>query len=186
VPDHGGVAEPCPGRAPWRHRAAGLAGPGRRYALIVLLLVALASLPTLAAISAGSATLETSAAGPGTTPFIVQPPGVRVVVVPPPAGPPLASASPGGADGAAQDRVARPRAAQRPARAAAPQRRTRSRTESVVRRPAEAERPPAPRPADEPARLGWRPFGTMRLAWTVHGQIVASQSPYAGLDPPRS
>jgi hypothetical protein len=45
----------------WRggtHRAAGLAGGGRRYALIVAALVTLASLPTLAAITAGSATLR--------------------------------------------------------------------------------------------------------------------------------
>jgi hypothetical protein len=71
-------------RVPGVHRAAGLAGPGRRYAVIVLLLAGLTSLPTLAAISAGSATIgDVSAGAGGTTPFMAQPTEPPAVIVPP-------------------------------------------------------------------------------------------------------
>jgi hypothetical protein len=144
------------------HRAEGLSGPTRRYAIIVALLVALASLPTVAAISAGSATLGAGMTGGGTTPFIVQPPDVPIVVVPPAAAPPGVAAGPAQPRGSAQPAIARPR----PAPSAGPKRplfRTlaRARPESAPRRPAAAARPPAPPPANgcaQPAKLGWRPF----------------------------
>jgi hypothetical protein len=65
------------------HRAAGLAGPPNRYALIVILLASLTSLPTLAAIRAGAASLADDGAD-GTTPFIAQPPDELAVIVPMP------------------------------------------------------------------------------------------------------
>lgn len=66
-----------------RHRAEGLAGPTRRYTVIVIMLVTMASLPVLAAISAGSATIGSTADSGGTTPFIALP-STGPVVVPPP------------------------------------------------------------------------------------------------------
>ena len=68
------------------HRAAGLSGPTRRYAVIVVMLVTMSSLPIIAAIGTGSANVGESVAS-GTTPFIA-PPSAGPVVVPPP--PPLA------------------------------------------------------------------------------------------------
>lgn len=64
------------------HRAEGLAGPTRRYAAIVLMLSTMASLPILAAISAGSATIDETAEAGGASPFIALPPSGPVVVVP--------------------------------------------------------------------------------------------------------
>lgn len=63
------------------HRADGLAGTPWRYAAIVALLVAMASLPVLAAITAGSATLADDGADQ-TTPFIAEQAKVPTVVVP--------------------------------------------------------------------------------------------------------
>lgn len=63
------------------HRVEGLAGTPGRYAAIVAFLVSMASLPTLFAISAGSATLAEDDAG-RTTPFIAQRAEVPVVIVP--------------------------------------------------------------------------------------------------------
>ncbi|HYN93115.1 MAG TPA: hypothetical protein VES42_04635, partial [Pilimelia sp.] len=68
------------------HRTDGLSASTRRYAVIVGILVAMASLPTLVAIRAGSASLDRAAGDGGTTPFIAQPSTVPVVIVPyPPA-----------------------------------------------------------------------------------------------------
>ncbi len=68
-----------------RHRAQGLSGPARRYALIVLTLALTSSLPILAAFGSGSvgdpSYSETTIAG-GTTPFIPPPSVGPVVVVP--------------------------------------------------------------------------------------------------------
>lgn len=64
------------------YRAEGLAGPTRRYVLIVALLVGLASLPTLAAITAGSNELDDGTTGAMDVPFL--PPASGGPIVPPP------------------------------------------------------------------------------------------------------
>ncbi|GGJ89246.1 hypothetical protein GCM10010123_18540 [Pilimelia anulata] len=67
------------------HPGAGLAGPPRRYALLVGLLVALACVPTLIAATLGAAALDRPpAAAP--TPFISRPAEPPVIIVPAPAG----------------------------------------------------------------------------------------------------
>ncbi|MEV0720487.1 hypothetical protein AB0H87_38575, partial [Asanoa sp. NPDC050611] len=80
-----------PDHAPWppppggRHRAAGLSGPGRRYALIVLALAVTSSLPILAAIGPGAGSIGDALAGQdlaGTTPFIAPPSPDPIVVIP--------------------------------------------------------------------------------------------------------
>jgi hypothetical protein len=109
------------------YRADGFAGPTRRYVLIVAMLVGLASLPTLAAITAGSNELNDgrtgamdvpflpppsalpSAAAPTAEPSVAEPPSrkppadepapaVRREVVPGPAGRPSGEARPSAAD----------------------------------------------------------------------------------------
>lgn len=65
-------------------REHGTSAPAHRWTVTVLVLVTLASLPTLAAISAGTATLGQTAEPDGTTPFIARPDGVPVVIVPAP------------------------------------------------------------------------------------------------------
>ena len=52
------------------YSAEGLSGSTRRYVLIVVMLVGLASLPTLAAITAGSNELEDGRTGSMDAPFI--------------------------------------------------------------------------------------------------------------------
>jgi hypothetical protein len=64
------------------YRADGFSGPTRRYVLIVALLVGLASLPTLAAITAGSNELEDGTTGAMDVPFL--PPASTGPVVPVP------------------------------------------------------------------------------------------------------
>ncbi|GIF75386.1 hypothetical protein [Asanoa siamensis] len=79
-----------PDQAPWpppggRHRAAGLSGPARRYAVIVLALAVTSSLPVLAAIGPGADSIGTVVAGHdlgATTPFIAPPSPDPVVVIP--------------------------------------------------------------------------------------------------------
>ncbi len=102
------------------YSAEGFAGPTRRYVLIVAMLVGLASLPTLAAITAGSHELDDGRTGALDVPFI--PPAATGPVRLPPA--PTASAgpgdphpdgtapgSPGTVRGQAQKRKTRPRPA---------------------------------------------------------------------------
>ncbi|MGW5671800.1 hypothetical protein ACWEVO_28265, partial [Micromonospora sp. NPDC003776] len=67
------------------HRAAGAGGPSRGYLFTVALLAGTASMPILAAISAGSATVGNSALPDTGTPFIPTP-SVGPVVVPLPSG----------------------------------------------------------------------------------------------------
>ncbi|MEU8612674.1 hypothetical protein AB0C29_32255, partial [Actinoplanes sp. NPDC048791] len=52
------------------YSAEGFSGPTRRYVLIVAMLVGLASLPTLAAITAGSRELDDDRTGAMDVPFI--------------------------------------------------------------------------------------------------------------------
>jgi hypothetical protein len=74
------------------YRAEGFRGPTRRYVLIVAMLVGLASLPTLAAITAGSNELEDGTTGAMDVPFLPLPSSGPVS--PTPSGPP-ATALPG-------------------------------------------------------------------------------------------
>ena len=55
------------------HRADGFAGPTRRYVLLVALLVALASLPTLGAITAGTVAMDADEGGAMDVPFLPPP-----------------------------------------------------------------------------------------------------------------
>jgi len=79
-----------PDQAHWpppggRHRATGLSGPTRRYAVIVLLLAVTSSLPILAAIGPGAGSVGDALAGDDlgdTTPFIPPPSPGPVVVIP--------------------------------------------------------------------------------------------------------
>jgi hypothetical protein len=61
------------------YRADGLSGPTRRYVLIVAMLVGLASLPTLAAIMAGSNELDEGTTGAMDVPFLPLPSGGPVL-----------------------------------------------------------------------------------------------------------
>ncbi|WP_438361889.1 hypothetical protein, partial [Micromonospora sicca] len=63
------------------HRATGLGGPSRGYLFTVALLAGTASMPILAAISAGSATVGSTALPDNSTPFIPTP-SVGPVVIP--------------------------------------------------------------------------------------------------------
>ncbi|MBM0235696.1 hypothetical protein JNW91_30395, partial [Micromonospora sp. STR1_7] len=81
------------------HRATGAGGPSRGYLLTVALLAGTASMPILAAISAGSATPGSTALPDSSTPFIPTP-SVGPVVIPlpvvsQPAPPPLGTPSAG-------------------------------------------------------------------------------------------
>ncbi|MEU3452682.1 hypothetical protein ABZ671_03625 [Micromonospora sp. NPDC006766] len=85
------------------HRAPASGGPSRGYLLTVALLAGTASMPILAAISAGSATMGNSAPPDASTPFIPTP-SVGPVVLPLPDGsqppalpnrPPATTAPPG-------------------------------------------------------------------------------------------
>jgi hypothetical protein len=65
------------------YRADGLSGPTRRYVLVVALLVGLASLPTLAAITAGTNELDRDTTGAMDVPFLPPPSSGPVVPVRP-------------------------------------------------------------------------------------------------------
>ncbi len=64
------------------YRADGFSGPTRRYVLIVALLVGLASLPTLAAITAGSNELDDGSTGAMDVPFLPPPSAGPVIPIP--------------------------------------------------------------------------------------------------------
>jgi hypothetical protein len=67
------------------YRADGFSGPTRRYVLVVALLVGLASLPTLAAITAGTRELDRGTTGAMDVPFLPPPsPGAVVPARPSP------------------------------------------------------------------------------------------------------
>lgn len=70
---------PDPGR-----RVGGLSGPTRRYALIVIMLATMSSLPIIAVLGTGSGTVDDAADPGGTMPFLGQPSTGPVVVAPPP------------------------------------------------------------------------------------------------------
>src|SRR3954447_26668114 len=60
---------------------SGFSGPTRRYVLIVALLVGLASLPTLAAITAGSEEIDEGSTGAMDAPFLPAPSAGAVIPV---------------------------------------------------------------------------------------------------------
>lgn len=79
------------------HRAEGLAGPTRRYLFTVALLAGTSSMPIIAAISTGSATVVEERSAAEVLPFVVPVPPDPVVVVPLPAtGGPKAAPVPAG------------------------------------------------------------------------------------------
>jgi hypothetical protein len=93
------------------YRADGFSGPTRRYVLIVALLVGLASLPTLAAITAGTDELDGGTTGAMDVPFL--PPASSGPVVPvrpspsPPVSPPVVPSRPHGIAGEQKTRPPR-------------------------------------------------------------------------------
>jgi hypothetical protein len=66
------------------YRADGFSGPTRRYVLVVALLVGLASLPTLAAITAGTNELDRGTTGAMDVPFLPPPSSGPIVPAPAP------------------------------------------------------------------------------------------------------
>ena len=66
------------------YRADGFSGPTRRYVLVVSLLVGLASLPTLAAITAGTNELDRGTTGAMDVPFLPPPSSGPIVPAPAP------------------------------------------------------------------------------------------------------
>lgn len=140
------------------HRTTGLAGTGRRYALIVAGLVGLASLPTVAAVTAGSASLNGGV--DRREPFLargVEPPFVILPLPPTGAEPPPKRAVPPRI-GVMPPEVARPKRG-RPA----PQRAAPGRGE-----PAEVTRP---RP-----RRSW-PVRVTKVRW-VRGPGASARPPF--------
>ncbi len=94
------------------YRADSISGPTRRYILVVGLLVVLASLPTLAAITAGPDMLNTEAEN-AAPPFLPQPSSGPVVVPSTPTPAPSASASASAAPPAAAPGAATPQRTKR-------------------------------------------------------------------------
>ncbi|GAA4452940.1 hypothetical protein GCM10023170_042410 [Phytohabitans houttuyneae] len=123
------------------HRAAGLAGPTRRYTVIVVMLATMSSLPIIAGITAGSADVGGSVDASGTTPFIAPPSEGPVVVPPPPTALPAEVPLPAG--------VAEQLRAVAPKREASERRRVRK-----TKRPA---RPTESAPAPKPSRTSAEP-----------------------------
>lgn len=148
------------------HRATGAGHPQRGYLLTVALLAGTASMPILAAISAGSATVGSTALPDNSTPFIPTPsvgpvvvplpsatqPAVAGAGTPPTSAPPLLPAAPLRTAGRAPDWVDRPY----------PPRARQDRAGSTpATRPADATVPaPAPgRTSPAPATSGPTPTG---------------------------
>jgi len=125
------------------HRASGLAGPTRRYTVIVVMLATMSSLPIIAAIGAGSANVGDSVDASGTTPFIA-PPSEGPVVVPPPPPAALPAEVPVPAGVAEQLRAIAPKREHRQRRPVRKLKRPVRATESA---PA-----PAPAPPSEPVK----------------------------------
>jgi hypothetical protein len=141
-----------------RHRASGMTGPTRRYALIVLALAVTSSLPILAAIGPGAGSVGSALAVDeplDTTPFIPPPSPGPVVVIPirpslaEPPPPPLATVS---APAETPSRRTQRRVLPKPHRHAAPQRSPeRLRIKARVRQPAARVEPA--RTARKPPRV---------------------------------
>jgi hypothetical protein len=144
----------------------GVAGPTRRYALIVAMLVGLTSVPTLTLIVIGSASVRQGERGPGTAPLLGPRPQAPVVVVPDGSGEPPP-------DGVAASRpvTAKPTAAAMPTgtgggqtarKSPAGRRPEQARTAVATNKPAvppqNAATPAAPPASDDPhpERTCWR------------------------------
>jgi hypothetical protein len=165
------------------HRAAGLAGPTRRYTVIVVMLATMSSLPIIAGITAGSANVGDTVDASGTTPFIA-PPSEGPVVVPPP--PPTALPA----------EVPLPAGVAEQLRAVAPKREFRERrTVRKAKRPArptESARAPAPprpsapvKPTKPPASPSPSPSPSPSLTPSppVTPRPTLPPSPYVPLPP---
>jgi hypothetical protein len=148
------------------HRPAGMAGPTRRYMVIVVMLATMSSLPIIAAISAGSANVGESVDASGTTPFIA-PPSEGPVVVPPPPPPALPAEVPVPAGVAEQLRAVAPKREPRqrhPVRKLKrPVRDTESAPAPTPSQPVEPTKPPAspspsPTPSPQPPVIPWPPL----------------------------
>lgn len=149
------------------HRAAGLAGPTRRYTVIVVMLATMSSLPIIAAISAGSANVGESVDAGGTTPFIAPPSEGPVVVPPPPTALPAEVPGPAGV----AERL----------RAATPKREPRQRRPvRKVKRPA---RPTESAPAPARPRPG-NPAKPVRPVKPTKPPVSPSPSPTPSPRPP--
>lgn len=144
------------------HRAAGLTGPTTRYTVIVVMLATMSSLPIIAAISAGSASVGDSVDASGTTPFI-PPPSEGPVVVPPLLPPALPAEVPVPAGVAEQLRAVAPeRAAGQPS----PLRKTKrpvwgtgAAPAPSATEPVEPTKPPTPpTPSPSPTPSPWPPL----------------------------
>src|SRR3954454_18353315 len=151
------------------YRADGFSGPTRRYVLIVALLVGLASLPTLAAITAGSTELDDGTTGAMDVPFLPPPasgPVVPVPVLPAPSKMPAAA-------GERQSRSPRPSGT---ARSRTPGRSDRrppsSRVSAGTPSSADGSRAPARTGAGRPAESATEPSGAgaPKPAPTGHAQ----------------
>jgi hypothetical protein len=159
------------------HRAAGLAGPTTRYTVIVVMLATMSSLPIIAGITAGSASVGDPADAGGTTPFI-PPPSEGPVVLPPPLLPVLPDEVPLPAGVAEQLRAAVPergvRERQRMRKDERPARSTGSAPAPVAppppttmtpSGPAKPTRPASPSPSPSPSPTPTpRPSVTLRPA----------------------
>ncbi|MDQ7910308.1 hypothetical protein RB614_38025 [Phytohabitans sp. ZYX-F-186] len=135
------------------HRAAGLAGPTRRYTMIVAMLATMSSLPIIAGISAGSANVGDSVDASGTTPFIA-PPSEGPVVIPQPPPSALPAEAPLALGVAEQLRATAPKRETREPRKVRKVRRPARTTESTTlpQRPPSAPVKPEPtRPSPPPA-----------------------------------
>lgn len=131
------------------HRATGLAGPTRRYTVIVVMLATMSSLPIIAAISAGSASVGDSVDASGTTPFIA-PPSEGPVVVPPPPPPALPAEVPVPAGVAEQLRAVAPKREPRQRRPVRKLKRPVRATESAPAPAPKPVKPAKPKPTPSP------------------------------------
>ncbi|WP_422772606.1 hypothetical protein ACN28C_06225 [Plantactinospora sp. WMMC1484] len=90
------------------HRAEGLGRPARRYLLTVALLAGTSSLPILAAIGSGSATVSDGMRPADATPFVPPPAGASPLVAPLPTAPPVAEPGPAGSGDRSRQAGSRP------------------------------------------------------------------------------
>ncbi|MGN9908133.1 hypothetical protein ACTMTJ_11365 [Phytohabitans sp. LJ34] len=136
------------------HRAGGLAGPTRRYTVIVVMLATMSSLPIIAAIGTGSANVGDSVDASGTTPFIA-PPSEGPAVVPPPPPPTVPVEVPVPAGVAEQLRAVAPKREPRQRRPVRklkrPVRATESAPAPAPPRPSRPVKPTKPSPSPSPS-----------------------------------
>jgi hypothetical protein len=158
------------------YRADGFSGPTRRYVLIVAMLVGLASLPTLAAITAGSNELDDGSTGALDEPFLppVSPGPVPAITPPAVAGGEVQGQAHKQKSKPDHSRYARivPPSKDDPRRSRPGRSRVAPREEAATRRPARPSRPVRPdQPAcHERANCGTRPSHHHRPDRSRHKQ----------------